>query len=124
MFVSYQIYDITGEMSFLEMLDRLNDRLIEEGIGPVAFDSDFREGSARPIRMPARCCSSALRSPTWVSSHKVNRSDDRAVGMVNQQDVEGFGGCSNTGECASAWPKHIPLDVIAQLNRDFLRSHS
>ena len=31
---------------------------------------------------------------------------------------EGFGGCTNIGECTAACPKGIPLDVIAQLNKD------
>ena len=38
--------------------------------------------------------------------------------MVAQHDAEGFGGCTNIGECAAACPKEIPLDVISQLNRD------
>ncbi|WP_370249687.1 succinate dehydrogenase/fumarate reductase iron-sulfur subunit [Nocardioides sp.] len=42
----------------------------------------------------------------------------RAVGMVAQADAEGFGGCTNIGECTSACPKGIPLDVISQLNKD------
>ena len=40
--------------------------------------------------------------------------------MVETHDDAGFGGCTNTGECAAACPKEIPLDVIAQLNRDYL----
>lgn len=42
----------------------------------------------------------------------------RVVNMVAQHDAEGFGGCTNIGECASACPKEIPLDVISQLNKD------
>ena len=38
--------------------------------------------------------------------------------MVGQMDAEGFGGCTNIGECAAACSKEIPLDVIAQLNKD------
>ena len=41
----------------------------------------------------------------------------RVVGMLNQMDEEGFGSCSNIGECAAVCPKQIPLDVIANLNR-------
>ena len=44
--------------------------------------------------------------------------DSRAVGMVAQHDHEGFGGCTNIGECTAACPKEIPLDVISQLNKD------
>jgi len=44
--------------------------------------------------------------------------DSRVVGMTAQHDHEGFGGCTNIGECTAACPKEIPLDVISQLNKD------
>jgi succinate dehydrogenase / fumarate reductase iron-sulfur subunit len=44
--------------------------------------------------------------------------DSRVVGMVAQHDHEGFGGCTNIGECTAACPKEIPLDVISRLNWD------
>ena len=40
----YSIDGITADMSFLEMLDFLNDQLIENGDEPIAFDHDCREG--------------------------------------------------------------------------------
>jgi succinate dehydrogenase / fumarate reductase iron-sulfur subunit len=46
--------------------------------------------------------------------------DRRAVRMVAQMNVEGFGSCTNIGECTGVCPKEIPLDVIAKLNRDYL----
>nr|WP_321221453.1 succinate dehydrogenase/fumarate reductase iron-sulfur subunit [uncultured Psychroserpens sp.] len=42
--VDYKISDISPDMSFLEMLDVLNNELIEKGEQPVAFDHDCREG--------------------------------------------------------------------------------
>tara|TARA_Y100001937_G_scaffold120816_1_gene178594 strand:+ start:626 stop:1366 length:741 start_codon:yes stop_codon:yes gene_type:complete len=42
--VTYQIKDISGDMSFLEMMDVLNSNLIKGGESPVAFDHDCREG--------------------------------------------------------------------------------
>lgn len=42
--VDYPISDIEGDMSFLEMLDVLNEQLIRKGEEPVAFDHDCREG--------------------------------------------------------------------------------
>ncbi len=42
--VTYDMPDASPEMSFLEMLDVLNERLIEKGDDPVAFDHDCREG--------------------------------------------------------------------------------
>lgn len=43
-FEAYTVDDATPEMSLLELLDRLNDMLVEQGEEPVAFDSDCREG--------------------------------------------------------------------------------
>lgn len=43
-FVSYKVEDVSTEMSFLEMFDVLNERLINEGKDPIAFDHDCREG--------------------------------------------------------------------------------
>lgn len=43
-FVDYTMNDVSPDMSFLEMLDLLNQRLIKKGEDPIAFDSDCREG--------------------------------------------------------------------------------
>ncbi|MFC5749503.1 succinate dehydrogenase/fumarate reductase iron-sulfur subunit [Actinomadura rugatobispora] len=47
---------------------------------------------------------------------------DRVVDMLDTHDDEGFGGCTNTGECTVACPKGIPLDVIGRLNNDYLKA--
>jgi len=47
---------------------------------------------------------------------------ERAVKMVAQMDREGFGACTNHGECETVCPKRIRLEFIARLNRDYLRS--
>ena len=44
----------------------------------------------------------------------------RALRMVAQMDLESFGGCTLFGECQEACPKEISLDVISQMNRDFM----
>ena len=46
----------------------------------------------------------------------------RALSMVAQMDIEGFGGCTLFGECQAACPKEISIDVISRRNRDFLRA--
>ena len=46
---------------------------------------------------------------------------DRAVLMVDKMDEEGFGGCTNIGECEAVCPKEISIDFIGQLNRDLFR---
>ncbi len=77
--VSYDVPDVSEHMSFLEMLDVLNERLTMEGDDPIAFDSDCREGicgmcgvvingvptaaATRRCRPPPASCTCA-RSPT------------------------------------------------------------
>jgi succinate dehydrogenase / fumarate reductase iron-sulfur subunit len=43
-FERYDVADVDEHQSFLEMLDLLNERLVDRGLDPVAFDSDCREG--------------------------------------------------------------------------------
>jgi len=43
-FVIYKVSDISTDMSFLEMIDVLNEQLINKGEDPIAFDHDCREG--------------------------------------------------------------------------------
>jgi succinate dehydrogenase / fumarate reductase iron-sulfur subunit len=218
---TYQVEDISSDMSFLEMLDVLNERLNAEGEEPIAFDSDCREGicgmcslmingeahgperttacqlhmrsftdgdtitiepwradpfpvlkdlvvdrsafdriiqsggyisvntgaapDAHAIPVPKRnadrafdmatcigCGACVAACPNGSASLFVGAKvthlgelpqgqaerDQRVVSMAAQADAEGFGGCTNIGECAGACPKEIPLDVISQLNRD------
>ncbi len=42
--VTYDVADVSADMSFLEMLDHLNEELIAKGEDPIAFDHDCREG--------------------------------------------------------------------------------
>ncbi len=44
---------------------------------------------------------------------------ERALRMVEQMDGEGFGSCTNHGECEAACPKGISVLFIARMNRDF-----
>ncbi len=223
--VSYQVDDISPDMSFLEMLDVLNERLNARGEEPVAFDSDCREGicgmcglmisgaahgpertttcqlhmrsfsdgdtitiepwradafpivrdlvvdrgafdriiqaggyisvntgaapeaHATPVSKPhadrafeaAECigCGACVAACPNASAMlfmgaKVTHlgelpqgqpeRDARVVKMVTQHDLEGFGGCTNLGECSKACPKSIPQDVISTLNKDLRRA--
>jgi succinate dehydrogenase / fumarate reductase, iron-sulfur subunit len=223
--VTYPVSDISEDMSFLEMLDVLNEQLIGKGEEPVAFDSDCREGICGMCSLMINgeahgpevttTCQLHMRSFTdgetitiepWraqafppvrdlivdrsafdrviqaggyisvntgaapeannlqVRKEKADRAfdtatcigcgacvaacpnasgmlflgakithlgelpqgqaerDSRVVKMLNQHDAEDFGGCQNLGECSAACPKEIPLDVISQLNRDFMKA--
>jgi succinate dehydrogenase / fumarate reductase iron-sulfur subunit len=218
---TYELDDVSEDMSFLEMLDVLNEKLNAAGEEPVAFDSDCREGicgmcglmingqahgpevtttcqlhmrsfsdgdeitiepwRADPFPVLKDLCvdrsafdrliqqggfiSANTGSAPEANNLPVEKEDaDRAfnvatcigcaacvaacpngsaslflgakvthlgllpqgqperagrvVDMVAQADHEGFGGCTNIGECAGACPKEIPLDVISQLNKD------
>ena len=42
--------------------------------------------------------------------------------MIDQMDEEGFGSCTNHGECEAVCPKEIRLEFIARLNRDYLKA--
>jgi succinate dehydrogenase / fumarate reductase iron-sulfur subunit len=46
----------------------------------------------------------------------------RALGMVEQMDLEDFGSCTLHGECQEACPKEISIDTITRMNRDFIRA--
>jgi succinate dehydrogenase / fumarate reductase iron-sulfur subunit len=222
----YDMDDVSPDMSFLEMLDVLNEKLNAKGEDPVAFDHDCREGICGACGMvingiphgPKRAttaCQLHMRSfrdgdEIWIEPWRayafpvvkdlvVDRSAfdriiaaggyimaptgtavdgnavpvpkpvaDRAMdaaacigcgacvascpngsamlfvaakvahlgllpqgqperaervrAMAAQMDEEGFGACTNTGECEAVCPKEITLENIARMNRDFLKA--
>jgi len=223
-FVTYEAKDVSPDMSFLEMLDVVNEGLVQKGEEPIAFDHDCREGicgtcgmvidgAAHGPKARTTACQLHMRSfedgdtitiEPWraapfpiVKDLVVDRSGfDRIVAaggfvsvptgsapdgntlpvpkenadlamdaaacigcgacvaacpnasamlftaakvshlallpqgqperyirvqrMVAQMDAEGFGSCTNHGECEAVCPKAISLDHIARLNRDFI----
>jgi succinate dehydrogenase iron-sulfur subunit len=46
----------------------------------------------------------------------------RVLRMVEQLEREGFGACSNEGECEAVCPKNISVGVIQRLNREYIRA--
>ena len=46
----------------------------------------------------------------------------RVVSMIEQADAEGFGSCSNEGECEAVCPKEIPISNIARMTREYVRA--
>ena len=46
----------------------------------------------------------------------------RVVAMINQADAEGFGSCSNEGECEAVCPKEIPISNIARMTREYFKA--
>ena len=71
-FETYQMKDIPGDTSFLEMLDILNEQLISERKEPVVFDHDCREGicgmCSLYINGPARSCNRCYYLPNLYAS--------------------------------------------------------
>jgi succinate dehydrogenase / fumarate reductase, iron-sulfur subunit len=223
-FETYQVKDITTDMSFLEMLDVLNEELIRRNELPVAFDHDCREGicgtcgflingmphgprrgttvcqlhmrffkdgdsltlepwragafpiikdlvvdrsafdriiqaggyisaatgsapEANSILVPKDASETAMDAAACIgcgacvaacpnasamlfTAAKITHlnslpqgqpeRDERTINMVAAMDNEDFGSCTNHAECEASCPKEIPLEFIAQLNRDLL----
>ena len=222
---TYDLDEVSEDMSFLEMLDVLNEKLNAEGEEPIAFDSDCREGicgmcglmingeahgpvqtttcqlhmrsfkdgetltiepwraeafpvlkdlcvdrsafdrmiqaggyisantgsapDAHATPVPKENADRAFDAATCIScgacvaacpnasaslflGAKITHLGElpqgqperhsRVLGMVAQHDHEGFGHCTNIGQCASSCPKEIPLDVISQLNKDLRKA--
>jgi succinate dehydrogenase / fumarate reductase iron-sulfur subunit len=224
-FESYALKGISEHMSFLEMLDVLNEGLIRDGKDPVAFDHDCREGicgtcgmliDGRPHgpQKATTTCQLHMRSfkdgdqitiepfrakafpvirdlvvdrsafdriiqaggyvsvntgsapeansmpvPKAASDEAMNAAAcigcgacvaacpnaaamlftgakvshlallpqgqperwERTLRMVETMDAQGFGHCTNMAECSEACPKEIPIEMIAKMNRDYLR---
>jgi succinate dehydrogenase / fumarate reductase iron-sulfur subunit len=222
--VDYEARDISPDMSFLEMLDVVNEALILHGDEPIAFDHDCREGicgacslmingaahgpnkgtatcqlhmrsfkdgqtiviepwrarafpvirdlivdrsafdrivqaggfisastggaqDANTILVPKQEADAAMdaaacigcgacvaacpnASASLFTAAKISHLGHlpqgqaeryrRALSMVEQMDLESFGGCTLFGECQEACPKEISIDTIARMNRDFI----
>ena len=50
-------------------------------------------------------------------------ADQRVLKMVEAMDNEGFGNCTNQGECEAVCPKEISIKFIAELNRSFIKAN-
>ena len=224
--VDYTAANIHPDMSFLEMLDVVNDDLIRKGDDPIAFDSDCREGicgscgcmingiphgpdagatacqlhmrrfkdgdtiviepfrarafpvlkdlvidrgaldriiaaggyvsinaggapdgNSLPVPKPladsamdaAQCiqCGACVAACKNAAAHLFTSAKIahlgllpqgqpergiRVVRMVDQMQEEGFGSCSNEGECEAACPKEISMANIARMNRDYMKA--
>jgi succinate dehydrogenase / fumarate reductase, iron-sulfur subunit len=225
-FVTYHINEVTPHMSFLEMLDALNEDLLSREEPPVAFENDCREGicgscgflingvahggqrgttvcqlsmrffkdgdsltlepwrarafpvvrdlmvdrsafdriiqaggfisaptggapDANSILIPKEAVDTAFDAATCIgcgacvaacpnaaamlfTSAKTThlntlpqgqpQRDQRALSMVVAMANEGFGSCTNHGECEAVCPKEIPLEFIGKLNHDLIRA--
>ena len=224
--VDYVAEDVSPDMSFLEMLDVVNEGLIRKGEDAIAFDSDCREGicgmcslvvngvahgpdrgttvcqlhmrrfrdgdtitvepwrakafpvvkdlvvdrsafdriiaaggytsvnvggapDGNTILIPKNVAETAMDSAACIgcgacvaacknaSAHlfmsakishlallpqgQIERTG-RVAAMIAQADAEGFGSCSNEGECEAVCPKEIPISNIARMTREYILS--
>jgi succinate dehydrogenase / fumarate reductase, iron-sulfur subunit len=46
----------------------------------------------------------------------------RVLSMIDQADADGFGSCSNEGECEAVCPKEIPISNIARMSREYIKA--
>src|SRR3989442_15862513 len=78
-FVSYQVDGVTPDMSFLEMLDVLNEQLIERRDEPVAFEHDCREGICGSCGLPLNGGPPGPRPPPTACPPPTRLFNDRQV---------------------------------------------
>lgn len=76
--VDYEIDDVDPDMSFLEMLDVLNEKLINNGDDPVAFDHDCREGICGT-------CSMVVNGVAHGNDHKTQHSIGTTVCQIHMR---------------------------------------
>ena len=125
--VDYAADGISTDMSFLEMLDVVNEGLIARGQDAIAFDSDCREGIcgacvAACKNAAAHLFTSAKITHLGLLPQGQPERYQRVVRMVDQMDAEGFGNCSNEGECEAVCPKEIPISNIARMTREYVKA--
>ena len=77
-----------------------------------------------PARTPRRCSSSRAKISHLALLPQGQPERDRRVPWrwSRRWTRRGFGNCTNDGECEAACPKEISVDIIAQMNRDFVHA--
>jgi succinate dehydrogenase/fumarate reductase-like Fe-S protein len=120
--------EVSDDASFLEMLDLVNERLVEDGkdAADSAMDAAACIGCGACV---AACPNSAANLFTAAKMQHLNQLPQgqaerwsRSIDMVNTME-EFFGSCTNHGECQEACPKEITIDFIAMMNRDYLKAN-
>jgi succinate dehydrogenase / fumarate reductase iron-sulfur subunit len=89
-FRTYQVDGISAEMSFLEMLDVLNERLVNQGEEPVAFDHDCREGICGSCGVMINGQAHGPQAGTATCQLHMRRFDDGATIVVEPWRAAGF----------------------------------
>jgi len=84
-------------------------------IGCGACVAACKNASAH-LFMSAKVSQMALLPQGQVERHR------RVLSMVDQADAEGFGSCSNEGECEAVCPKDISISNIARMTREYVKA--
>jgi succinate dehydrogenase / fumarate reductase iron-sulfur subunit len=84
-------------------------------IGCGACVAACKNASAH-LFMSAKISHLALLPQGQVERHR------RVVTMIEQADADGFGSCSNEGECEAVCPKEIPISNIARMTREYMKA--
>ena len=92
-----------------------------------AMDAARRVSAAAPASRRARTAAAMLFTAAKITHLGVlpqgqPNGDGACSAMVGRMDLEGFGGCTNYGECTMACPKEIGQENIAWMNKEFMRA--
>ncbi len=103
-----------------------NDQLIPKHAADKAMDAAACIGcgacvAACPNASASLFVSAKISQFSWLPQGEPERTR-RALLMVGQMDDEGFGDCSNHGECEAVCPKEISIENIARMRREFVRA--
>ncbi len=98
----------------------------------IAGSTDFRFNASSCINCAAcvaACKNSSAMLYTSVKVFQLNsleteesEKEKRVINMLTSMDEEGFGNCSNYGECEAVCPKGLSLNFISEMNREYAKA--
>lgn len=83
----------------------------------ISTATERRGPRPSPARASIRSIAASAPSAPWLSE-----LHERALGIVDRMEHEGFGSCTNYPECEAVCPKRMKVKWIARMNRDYLKA--